>query len=865
MANKMVSQIQSLSTGVSGLTSKINDLYAALEKVNGIAAVAITKTQGAINANGGGEKGLGTSSSRPGTGADKARFTQTQTKTKTSTGVMDNSLAPVRGRHRRDDRDGYYDPYRPTVSDRVGAWTYGKVTGKPTPQGEDSAGLGGLITGPLKMAMAPLAGAYAGMPDFSATMQTAVGYYQAGLKTPGISRSFLERSTIAAMGRGESSVGAGGMTAALLAGRGYTPGSANYRQALGEVGGAYKYLGIDNAAAASSIAGMHTGSMGANLSQYGITTYNLETGQDKTMGQISKELMDLMTGGKNVTAEQVQTSFQKGALGANLSTMGFDAAQQEMIRQAMIDLAEGRNPDLATRGAGQDKDKNSNRMLTSAGRANTAQSETMAKAEARMIQGFENAADSIETFNRLLRALPGFNLLAQGKGFISGVGGSNMGDAITTFTAVFSSGIKDLIGGITALIKLLPGVGGGTSGYGASINSGGPGIGGGSSGYGAGYAVTAGYGAKDPKVWASTGGKHTGVDYKMKEGTPVKAWKDGVVSAVNIGADYGTSVVVDHANGYQSLYGHLSAKDVKVGDTVKEGGRIGKSGKSGKSNGPHLHFEVRHGKNNPVNPASAAQSVSRGAGPLGVQYASLRPTSEAVTGSAKTTTSSPAGDSASTSSGSGAPMGSKDQQAWATTLLTRLGAPVTDSGLRALTAWMNAEGKGWSTSLNRATYNPLNTTYKMPGAVSFNKVGVKAYTSMEQGVEATLATLTGKSADSRGYTAIIESLKNGSSAKDILNAINNSAWRSGQTNDPGYKFPTGGGTSGYGSSITVPTGGGTSGYGASMPSTSYGTGNKTVNITLKIDKASEDEAIKFAKKVKKYLQDDTDIAMMGSR
>jgi murein DD-endopeptidase MepM/ murein hydrolase activator NlpD len=855
MANKMVSQIQSLSTGVSGLTSKINDLYAALEKVNGIAAVAITKTQGAINANGGGEKGLGTSSSRPGTGADKARFTQTQTRTQTSTGVMDNSLAPVSGRYRRDDRDGYYDPYRPTVSDRAGAWTYGKVTGKPTPQGEDSAGLGGLLTGPLKMMMAPLAGAYAGMPDFSATMQTAVGYYQAGLKTPGISRAFLERSTIAAMGRGESSVGAGGMTAALLAGRGYTPGSANYRQALGEVGGAYKYLGIDNAAAASSIAGMHTGSMGANLSQYGITTYNLKTGQDKTMGQISKELMDLMTGGKNVTAEQVQTSFQKGALGANLSTMGFDAAQQEMIRQAMIDLAEGRNPDLATRGAGQDKDKNSNRMLTSAGRANTAQSETMAKAETRMIQGFENAADAIEGFNRFLRKLPGFDLLAQGKGFISGVGGSNMGDAITTFTAVFSSGIKDLLGGITAILRLKPG-GGGTSGYGASINNGGPGIGGGSSGYGAGYAVTAGYGAQDPKVWASTGGKHTGVDYQMKEGTPVKAWKDGVVSAVNIGADYGTSVVVDHANGYQSLYGHLSAKDVQVGDAVKEGGRIGKSGKSGKSNGPHLHFEVRHGKNNPVNPASVERSIKRGAlGALYGQYASLRPTSEAVTGSAKTTTSSPTGDSASTSSGStssgsGAPMGSKDQQAWATTLLTKLGAPVTGTSLKALTAWMRAEGKGWSTSLNRATYNPLNTTLDMPGAVSFNKVGVKAYTSVDQGVEATLATLTGKSADSRGYTAIIESLKNGSSAKDILSAINNSAWRSGQTNDPGYKFPTGGGTSGYG---------------ASMPSTSYGTGNKTVNITLKIDKASEDEAIKFAKKVKKYLQDDMDIAMMGSR
>jgi hypothetical protein len=209
-------------------------------------------------------------------------------------------------------------------------------------------------------------------------------------------------------------------------------------------------------------------------------------------------------------------------------------------------------------------------------------------------------------------------------------------------------------------------------------------------------------------------------------------------------------------------------------------------------------------------------------------------------------------------------MGSKDQQAWATTLLTKLGAPVTDASLGALTAWMKAEGKGWSTSLNRATYNPLNTTLDMPGAVSFNKVGVKAYTSVDQGVEATLATLTGKSADSRGYTAIIEALKNGNSVTDILSAINNSAWRSGKTGDPGYKFPTGGGTSGYGASITAPTGGGTSGYGAQVSSPAISSGNKTININLKIDKASDEEAIRFAKKIKQYLKDDAEISMMGS-
>jgi murein DD-endopeptidase MepM/ murein hydrolase activator NlpD len=59
-------------------------------------------------------------------------------------------------------------------------------------------------------------------------------------------------------------------------------------------------------------------------------------------------------------------------------------------------------------------------------------------------------------------------------------------------------------------------------------------------------------------------------------------------------------VVVDHPNGYQTLYGHLSSRDVQLGATVTAGQVIGKSGKSGNTTGPHLHYEVRRGKNNPV-------------------------------------------------------------------------------------------------------------------------------------------------------------------------------------------------------------------------------------------------------------------------
>jgi murein DD-endopeptidase MepM/ murein hydrolase activator NlpD len=810
MADPMMQNIQSLTTGVDKLTASVDKLYSSLEKVKGVASSAITQASGAID-NMGGSSHLGSATRRPGVGTDGARF---------STYIM-----PGQGN---------------MLSSSMAKFSQFQ-------QGP----AGGAVAAGLSLA----AGGYAATPDLALTLQRSVGYYQAGLKAPGTNRNQLERATFSAMGGGLSSVGSDAAVAALLAGRGYMPGSRNFLQAAGEVGGAFKYLGIDNAAAASSIAGMQSGAMGANLYQYGIETYDPRTGKDKTMGQISKELMNVMTGGrKDITAKDIQASFQRGALGANLTSMGFDAGQIEIIRQSMIDQVSGKNPDLKKRGSEQGKDANSNTMLTAAGRLSASQTSLMTKTEDSMIKGFEDAAGVVEAFNRALSNV--IEPLGYLKGLIGGTGGSNAGKGIAGAASALWSLVKRplgvaMIGAGVASSSVGVGVplaaagaalatSGGTSGFGADFGA--KPIGGGTSGYGAGYSVTAGYGAKNSKVWASTGGKHTGVDYEMKEGTPVKAWKDGVVSAVNIGADYGTSVVVDHPNGYQSLYGHLSAKNVNVGDPVKEGGRIGKSGKSGKSNGPHLHFEVRHGKNNPVNPASA--------GAVSGQYASLRPSASAVTGSTKKPAGSSAGASASSSSGSGSPMGSKDQQAWATTLLTKLGAPVTDASLGALTAWMKAEGKGWSTSLNRATYNPLNTTLDMPGAVSFNKVGVKAYTSVDQGVEATLATLTGKSADSRGYTAIIDALKTGSSAKDILSAINNSAWRSGSTNDPGYKFPTGGGTSGYGASVSTPA---------------IGNGNKTVNINLKIDKASDDEAIRFAKKVKQYLKDDAEISMMGSR
>ena len=94
----------------------------------------------------------------------------------------------------------------------------------------------------------------------------------------------------------------------------------------------------------------------------------------------------------------------------------------------------------------------------------------------------------------------------------------------------------------------------------------------------------------------SSGKFHGAIDYAVSIGTPVMAAADGVVmSTADLTSSYGTHVVIRHANGTQTYYGHGTRGSicVKPGQTVKKGEKIMLSGSTGNSSGPHLHFEVR--------------------------------------------------------------------------------------------------------------------------------------------------------------------------------------------------------------------------------------------------------------------------------
>ena len=87
--------------------------------------------------------------------------------------------------------------------------------------------------------------------------------------------------------------------------------------------------------------------------------------------------------------------------------------------------------------------------------------------------------------------------------------------------------------------------------------------------------------------------RHQGLDFAAPNGTPVHAINEGTVALARPLYFEGNFVVVDHGQGLMSLYLHLSEIDVKEGENVKSGQRLGLSGGTGRASGPHLHLAVR--------------------------------------------------------------------------------------------------------------------------------------------------------------------------------------------------------------------------------------------------------------------------------
>jgi murein DD-endopeptidase MepM/ murein hydrolase activator NlpD len=105
--------------------------------------------------------------------------------------------------------------------------------------------------------------------------------------------------------------------------------------------------------------------------------------------------------------------------------------------------------------------------------------------------------------------------------------------------------------------------------------------------------------------------QHRGVDYAAPKGTPVRTVGDGTVDFAGWQSGYGNVVRVQHGGGRATLYAHLSRIDVKRGQRIEQGQRIGAVGATGWATGPHLHFEfhVNGVHQDPLRIARAAETV----------------------------------------------------------------------------------------------------------------------------------------------------------------------------------------------------------------------------------------------------------------
>ena len=101
--------------------------------------------------------------------------------------------------------------------------------------------------------------------------------------------------------------------------------------------------------------------------------------------------------------------------------------------------------------------------------------------------------------------------------------------------------------------------------------------------------------------FSGEGAYHKGVDIASPIGTPVHAAADGIVAFADRFGGYGRLVIIDHGNGYETYYAHLSLINVIVGQEIRQAEQLGAVGASGRVTAAHLHYEVRLRKA-PVNP-----------------------------------------------------------------------------------------------------------------------------------------------------------------------------------------------------------------------------------------------------------------------
>lgn len=119
--------------------------------------------------------------------------------------------------------------------------------------------------------------------------------------------------------------------------------------------------------------------------------------------------------------------------------------------------------------------------------------------------------------------------------------------------------------------------------------------------------ITSGFGPRAPINGSAN--FHDAIDISAPEGTPIGATADGEVVFVGVWGTGGNTVKIKHANGYTSIYCHMSKTAASVGAQVKQGACIGYVGSTGNSTGPHLHFAIQNASGQFIDPLSVVNGT----------------------------------------------------------------------------------------------------------------------------------------------------------------------------------------------------------------------------------------------------------------
>ena len=382
MAKDPISQVSGLNAGLGNTVKNLGFIESALKRISGLAGTTLKNVTSVLRPNVGQGPNLGL-------GSNNAQFSN-------GTGDSQGGMMP---------------------------WLYTK---------KGAAAVGGVQFG-----LGVAGGAYDAIPDLGTTIARASGFYTASLRSAGaMNRAGLARATFGALGGGITGPGEDAAASAMLVqGYNYMPGSADFTRAMQEVGGAARYLNMPNATAAQAIGGLHTGAMGGNLYQYGISTFDPKTGRARSTGDIARQLFDRMTQGRQVTAEQMSLSLREGFAGQSLRALGFSQSQQEIFGTMLTNMAAGKR-DIDLENAPFNPDNPNNAQMKIA----TSMTSLMERGTEPMIAGFNNAATAAAALNAQLERLPdGF---FKAKGFVQGFSNTPGGSLVSGVAGGIAAGVS---------------------------------------------------------------------------------------------------------------------------------------------------------------------------------------------------------------------------------------------------------------------------------------------------------------------------------------------------------------------------------------------------------------------------------------